>query len=387
MDAGRRHAALIASALALAWLGCENEGTQPRRASTSRSTPAGAHVEELEPDALAAHEPAPAIAERGATEVAGHAEDTPRRIEPAPATDAEYASEEPVATRRYVYRVQLVVPGSLGANRSDLVIPAAELFIDVSDERLRARFVGPGWPVEAGSEVRLRGDSPGVYVFDREGGRSLPPGAMSDWFEGGPRTRSGPRLWVRRDPLPAQRDVPGALICALLAEWTGEPRENVVRRCDGAAPMAFRVGFWRADRTADVPAELPRRSLRADEEGAPPPIGHTRSRAFLEPQALARLPAMERPPRDGTHPQDGAPAEGLELVNDTDARVVVTVEGVAIGWVDAGASGLFVGLTAGHYRVAALRPMGAVVIRPRAVAVPGRATVGAPRRARPAQDP
>jgi hypothetical protein len=219
-------------------------------------------------------------------------------------------------------------------------------------------------------------------VFDRDGGRSLPPGAMSEWFEGGPRDRTGPPLSVRRDPLPAQRELPGALVCALLAEWTGEPRENVVRRCDGAAPAAFRVGFWRAERTADVPVELPRRALRADEVDPPQPVGRSQSRAFLEPAALARLPSRERPPRELPPSEGEPPGEGMELVNESEARVVVTVEGVAIGWVDAGASGLFVGLTPGHYRVAAFRPMGAVVIRPRAVQVPGRTVLRSTRRAR-----
>lgn len=380
MDAHRRHAALIASAaLALTWLGCENESSQPRRATARPDVPAGAHVEELAPDELAQEAPPPPIAPAGADEVQEREGEAPRVIERAPAVDAEYANDDPVAARRYVYRVRFVVPDSLGANRSDLAIPAAELFIDVSDERLRARFVGPGWPVEAGSEVRLRGDSPGGYVFDREGGRSLPPGAMSEWFEGGPRNRTGPPLSVRRDPLRTQHEVPGALICALLAEWMGESRENVVRRCDHAAPMAFRVGFWRAERTADVPAELPRRALRADEVGPPQPIARTRSRAFLEPAALARVPPMAHPPRDAPSPEGEAPGEGLDFVNASDARVVVTVEGVAIGWVDAGASGLFVGLAPGYYRVAALRPMGAVVIRPRVVQVPGRTVLGTPR--------
>jgi hypothetical protein len=60
---------------------------------------------------------------------------------------------------------------------------------------------------------------------------------------------------------------------------------------------------------------------------------------------------------------------------------VVTVEGVAIGWVDSGATGLFVGLSPGMYRVAALRPLGAVVIRPRVVGVPGRTVLRGSRQA------
>jgi hypothetical protein len=352
---------------AMATFACENE--RPRPVLTVTPPSSGVHIEELSPSELAAQEPAPPLAAPSTTELS--TERQPWVVERAPASDADYSTDEPVETRRYVYRVHLAVPETLGANRSDLAIPAAELFIDVTDERLRARFVGPGWPVEAGSEIRLRGDSPGIYVFDRGGGRSLAPGLMSEWFEGGPRDRAGPLASVRRDPLPAQKEVPGALMCALLAEWTGEPREHFMRRCDRAAPLAFRVGFWRAERTADVPVELPRRAIRADEVGPPQPIVATSSRAFLEPAALARLPPMERPPRESSAAPSDVP-EGLEFVNDSESRVVVTVEGVAVGHVDAGARGLFIGFLPGHYRVAALRPMGAVISRPRAVRVPGR---------------
>lgn len=363
------HAAI--SACCLVMVSCENERLPVSPApSHGRNT----HVEELSEVELAAQEPAPPLSP-AAMEVSVE----PRRwaVERAPATDTAYATDEPIEARRYVYRVHLAVPETLGANRSDLAIPAAELFVDVSDERLRARFVGPGWPVEAGSEIRLRGDSPGVYVFDRHGGHSLAPGLMSEWFEGGPRDRAGPLAAVRRDPLPAQKEVPGALVCALLAEWTGEPREHFDRRCDRAAPLGFRVGFWRAERTADVPVELPRRALRADEIDPPQPIVATSNRAFLEPAALSRLPPMERPPRDSSAIAALEVPEGLEFMNDSPSRVVVTVEGVAVGYVDPAARGLFVGLLPGFYRVAALRPMGAVIMRPRAVRVPGRATLRA----------
>jgi hypothetical protein len=379
MDARLRHAALIV-AIGLA-LGCESGSATSRRPSAPRSRPpAGAHVEELSPDALAAEPPPPAIADTPAPgEPGAPPARAARTVERAPAPDSEYASDEPVPARRYVYSVRLVVPESLGVNRSDLAIPAAELFVDVSAERVRARFVGPGWPVEAGSEVRVRGDSPGAYVFDGRGGRSLAPGALSEWFEGGPRNRTGPPLSVRRDPAHTSQEVPGGLICALIAEWAGESRENLERRCDGRAPLGFRVGFWRAERTADVPVELPRRALRADEANEPAAVPASHSRAFLEPGALARLPAMERPPPSAGDEPAG-PAEGLEFVNESEARVVVTVEGVAVGWVDAGTSGLFVGLRPGSYRVAALRPMGAVVIRPRVAVVPGRSVLRASRR-------
>ena len=76
---------------------------------------------------------------------------------------------------------------------------------------------------------------------------------------------------------------------------------------------------------------------------------------------------------------DGAPEDGLIFANQSEARVVVTVEGVAVGWVESGAEGHFPGLAPGPYRVAALRPLGAVVIRPRIVSMPGRTVLRAVR--------
>jgi hypothetical protein len=49
---------------------------------------------------------------------------------------------------------------------------------------------------------------------------------------------------------------------------------------------------------------------------------------------------------------------------------VITVEGVPIGWADAGTTAHFVGLGGGVYRVGAMRPLGGVAARPRPVIVP-----------------
>jgi hypothetical protein len=293
---------------------------------------------------------------------------------PAAGPDVGHGSSEPVEARRIVYRVRLGVPGILGSPLVDLVLPAAELFIDVSDERLRARFVGPGWPVDAGSEVRLRGDSPGAYVIDGRGGRPLEPGALASWFEGGA-PRPGPRPYVRRDPVADDEDGPraGELVCALVAEWTGEARSAILPRCGRASPVAFRVGFFRGERTADVPIELPRAALRADDAPPLPEVAHVTSRALLEGDALARLRAeSHRGEELDTRDAEPPVAEGLVVVNESDGRMIVVVDGVAIGWVDAGATGHFVGLTPGVHEVGGMRPRGAVTMRRRLVAIPGR---------------
>lgn len=294
----------------------------------------------------------------------------------AAARDTEHDSDEPVAVRRYVYRLRLAVPAALGSN-GGLETPGTELLIDASAARLRARFVGSGWPVDAGAEVRLRGDSPGAYVFDGAGGRPLLPGEMSEWFEGGPR-RAGPPLVVRRDPaMPTGES--GLLVCALLAEWSGEPREAVVRRCDGRAPLGFRIGLWRGERTADLAVQVPARSLRSDELEAPEVVGDVESRAFFDPASLSRIePASAR--GEDPEPTDPlAPREGLLFVNESPTRVIVTVGGVPIGWVAPRASATFIGLRPGLARVGAMRPLGSIAMRPRLLSLPARTVLRAPR--------
>jgi hypothetical protein len=319
----------------------------------------------------------PAVAEASPT-----AEPTapPRTIAPAAARDTAFDSDDAVPVRRYVYRVRLGIPSALGDD-ADLATPAAELFIDASTERVRARFVGQGWPVDAGAEVRLRGDSPGVYVFDGSGGRPLLPGELGEWFEGGER-RPGPPLSVRRDPTMPTGEATGALVCALLAEWAGEEREGIERRCDGRAPIGFRVGLWRAERTADLQVELPRRSLRADEVDAPDPTLALASRAFFEPASLARLEppgarGQEVEPRDPS-----APGEGLLFVNQSATRVIVTAQGVPLGWVAPASEGYFVGLRPGVHQIGGLRPMGSIALRPRLVELPARTVLRQPRERR-----
>lgn len=364
----------FAALLGLAALGCEpDEITRPTRAPV----PEGAEVLEwnddeplLEAAAIEPIEAVPATATR-------------RTFLPAAGPDPEFDGDEPVVARRIVYRVRIGVPNIVGSPIVDLALPAAELYVDVSDTRLRARFVGSGWPVDAGSEVRLRGDSPGAYLIDGRGGRPLAPGELATWFEGGV-PRPGPRPYVRRDTY--SRDAvarPGDLICALVAEWAGDERSSMAARCNHSAPVAFRVGFFRGERTADVPIELPRSALRADERGTLPEVIAATSRAFLEPSALGRLRANVRAGDEVYRRDEGEPvAEGLVVENLSDGRMVVVVDGIAIGWVDAGASGTFVGITPGLHEVGAMRPRGAVIMRARIIEVPGRTVL----RARPVRE-
>lgn len=360
-----------ASLLLLSVLAACDRPSPPRLEEYEGEEIAAQVFEETEPPDPDAPPP-PAIGDAPSVVRARAASRRPPPVLPAH-PDLESAGRAPVRVRRYVYRVRMVVPAGLGDGSDRIARPSAELFLDVSHDRLRARFSGAGWPVGAGSEVRLRSDRYGVYLFDGAGGRPLEPGELAAWFEGGDVSRRGPPLRVFATYGPARRaepdeDMPGALVCAFLAELAGEPRENVMRRCERGAPHRFRIGFWRAEQTADVPVTLPRSALRADEVDPPPRVTAEPGRAFLEPSGLRRI-TPSRPPAEPL--SEGA----LEIVNESATRVIVTLEGVAAGWVDAGARASFVGLRPGSYEVGAIRPLGAVVQRGRAVTVPGTHTV------------
>lgn len=363
-------------------LACESvacEGGPERAPSVPMRTPARVeewHPEdEPSPEQPLAEVPSEAMAEAVSASSAGVEE--ARSIEPAAGPDTLYDSDEPVVARRYVYRVRLAIPSVLG-EAAELATPAAELYLDVSSERVRARFVGNGWPIEPGAEVRLRGDSPGAYLFSAEGGRPLLPGELALWFEGGPR-RPGPAMSIRRDLTAQSGDTSGALVCAFIAEWSGESRDSVARRCDGHAPAGFRVGLWRGERTADVEVEVPRRALRADQAEPPAAIPRATSHAFFEPSSLAHIRRANVRGEEPEGPSDDAPGEGFVFVNETATRVIVTVEGVPVGWIAPTSRGHFVGLAPAAYGVGALRPMGSIALRPRLIQLPTRTTLRAPR--------
>lgn len=287
-----------------------------------------------------------------------------RRIEPAALGDSEYTTRELVTARRIVYRVNIAVPSALRTQKPIISPPAGELHIDLSEHRLRARFIGPGWPIDEGSEVRMRGDVPGVYLFDAEGGRPVPPGQLSNWFQGG--TRGRVEL-ILQDYNATPTEGHADLLCHFLAEWTHIPRDEVLRSCAGMLPPIFRFGVWTADLTAFVPLQLPREDLRADTHEPPAPIDRVRQRQLLDREELARIPPL--PPRPGDAAVSGTGK--LSVDNRMGARVVVVVQGIAIGFVDASTRAVFEGLTPGMYRVAAMRTSSSLSRAALTIAVPG----------------
>jgi hypothetical protein len=302
-------------------------------------------------------------------------------VRTAVASDATEDSVELVPARRLVYRVSLLVPPSLQDRNAHVSAAAGELHIDASLQRLRARFVGPGWPVTEGVEVRLRPDVPGVYLFDALGGRSIGPGQLAAWFEG--RTivdmrEVQSRVRIRREYRAHAGEIsPGHLMCMLLAEWTNQPREAVQNRCFGLSPaQGFRFGPFSAELTAVVPLSLPRYSLRADDVDAPEPIAPAVSGAMLDTFDHLKPMRAEPATADGGTPSAGP----LEVANHTDTRAIIVVQGVPIGWVAAGERASFGNFAPGLYRVGALRPLGILRMPPRPIRIPGTLALGRPQR-------
>jgi hypothetical protein len=283
-------------------------------------------------------------------------------------SDEGEASTESIRVARLVYRVSFHVPPSFRDPRARLQAPAGELQVDASLDRLRARLLGPGWPAVEGTEMRLRADLLGVYLFDEHGGRSLGAGQLAAWFEGRETEAAQARVAVRREY--GARDegpVPGELLCALLAEWGNQDREALAPRCKGSLPPAFRVGPWSGELTAIVPMELPRSALRADEVDPPRLPSPTGGTVLLEREALARLP----PSRAAIGP--GGP---LVVHNQTSTRLIVLAQSVPVAFIDARQSLAIDGLVPGHYRMGAIRPLGVLRMPPKLVRIPGELKIG-----------
>jgi hypothetical protein len=277
--------------------------------------------------------------------------------------DEEYASDDPVSAVRLVYRVEIRSPPYFGRLPPAAPRMSAELLIDATPDRLRATFAGPGWPLSAGSQVRLRADREGTYVFDDRGGRPYPPSRLSEWFQNGAvEGRHKPYLGIQ-PPLSREATRVGTLVCAFLAEWTGRGRENHAWRCERGSPARFLFGPWVAERTAELPMQLPRSSLRADEVDPPNDIESARSGMLIPPHLVSRLaPSHER-----TIGTEGA---GLYVKNELDGRIIIVVGGIPIGWVDPGEGIAFEDLRPGTYFIGGMRPLGTTGWVPRYVALP-----------------
>jgi hypothetical protein len=307
------------------------------------------------------------------------------RVTPATVSDRQFDSAEPVSVRRLVYRATIELPQGLRVAHSPVLPSPSELHLDVGIDRLRGRFVGPSWPVDDGSEVRLRADVPGVYMFDGAGGRPLAPGHLASWFngdEGEQFARQPVRL--RAEPGPSAEG-PSELVCALIAEWTAQPRQALENSCAGGVLMQkFQFGIWSFDLTAIVPMTVPRSQIRADAVSLPRPLAGARGRNLLETRDIERLaPISQRQAGNNTGstglaPIDaGPPGSGvLRAENRGQTRMLVVVQGVPLAWLQPRAAMEFSGFTPGYYRVSGLRPYAQTAFAPAPMVIPGELLVG-----------
>lgn len=284
----------------------------------------------------------------------------------------EHTGNRPIRVKRLVYRFVVHPSWSLGNGRPELLAPTGELTVDVAGGRLRARFVGSGFPVDDGSEVRMRSDLPGVYVFDASGGRPVGTGQMAAWFQSGPGARTV-ELVVRT----SAEDDPTTidLVCRFFGEWAGTSISAVRRSCgaDGL-PVRFRFGPYRVERTAEAWIDRPERALRADHLDPPRGLVHRETVFFHTRDELALLSASTEEPPDRRRRRDEPEVvvtDGLMVENRTGARAMVTVDGVALGWLDPGLRASFEGIPAGGHLVGGMLPLGGVAKRSYHFELPG----------------
>jgi hypothetical protein len=303
------------------------------------------------------------------------------RVTPAPVADRQFDSDEPVQVRRLVYRATIDLPQGLRAPHTPVLPSPSELHLDVAVDRLRGRFVGPSWPVDEGSELRMRADIPGVYMFDGSGGRPLAPGHLASWFNGD-EGEQFPRqpVTVRAESGPSAEG-PSDLVCALIAEWTAQPRSALDQWCEnGTLLQKFKFGVWSFDLTAIVPMAMPRSQLRADAVALPKPLSSFRARHLLDTRDIERLaPIVIRPAANqGLAPIDaGPPGSGvLRAENRGSTRMLLVVQGVPIAWLQPRAATELTGFMPGYYRVGAVRTYAQNAPTPNPMVIPGEFLVG-----------
>lgn len=294
----------------------------------------------------------------------------PVEIEPALHRD-EFVSGGEVRVRRIIYQVNPVVTWALGYGNTELLAPTGEIVLDISGSRLRARFQGTGLAADDGSEIRLRADEHGTYVFDGRGGRSVGTGQLAAWYQDGPGAR-GVEFKLRQAVPDDAHTI--ELVCRFFGEWAGASIASVRRACGSLGlPTKFRFGPYRIDRTAETVVYLPETALRSDEREPPRGLRHESVVQFFEPRALARLaPTIDDVPERRLRPGEVRPTvdEGMTVENRTGARVLVTIDGVALGWLDPSETTHFSGMPPGGYWVGAMFPLGGIASRRRAHRLP-----------------
>jgi hypothetical protein len=281
--------------------------------------------------------------------------------------------------------------------------------------RMRASFLGQGYPWPEGTELRARADKFGqVLVWpDAKSYRNVVPGALRSLFADR-RLDIGPLFVPKVTPLPPgqwlgqptvrsilttpvaeiqidQASVPGAglgaaLLCRMLVELSGVEPDNSI--CNGEllplhaqltnAPGG-KLGFFvtslgKKQEFALSAIQVPPEHATFQSSGLPIPTGGAVSRALLS--SLRYRAAAPSAPSSSTAVL--TPSTGLVAVNRALSLRALIVDGIAVAWLAPGAEIALPELRNGQYAIAWRDFFGTFVEPSRNVVLPARVTLGDP---------
>jgi hypothetical protein len=275
------------------------------------------------------------------------------------AADGAFADGQPVPLVHVRYAITL-------PDERALLPTERALHLDDSGERASLQLVGTGLPMVPGTRVAARAGLTGFALLSPEGQRyrAISPDELQQWFLGHG-SRVGSTVSFRRsgDILVATR---GGLSLALATERGGEAHplgcRMLVALFLGGDPSAARAGCASAAipvratlRARGWPAIVLERTARTEEQ---------RPRASLAvppAEATPDLPLPQRAAHGGFFVRSELAALGgaqreehtLTITNGLSREALVFVDDVAIGWIAAGHTAAFSGLTDGRHAVRA----------------------------------
>jgi hypothetical protein len=301
--------------------------------------------------------------------------DDVRAIEP----DREFTGERPTEVVRARYAI--VLPDEHSTLTTERALTA-----DDQGDRLLLQLVGAALPVVPGMHVAARAGLTGFALTtpgnDRY--RAISPDELQRWFLGASSRADTIVAFRRTDQtvlatrgslsLLINTDADGGLhplLCrALVAIMLGGDPEAAHVGCANARlarRATLRAHGWSAlsiERTQRDLAQRPRDALAVPPADATPDMplpAHASTGAFFAPAELASLPGSHRA------------QDILTITSGLGREALVFVDDLAIGWLGAGETAAFVGLSAGRHAVRARSLDG--IERTRAMTVTFPATV------------
>ncbi len=295
--------------------------------------------------------------------------------------DETHRGDRPVRATRAVF--ELTLPDEHATLHIERV-----LRLDDDGERATALWMGAGLPITPGPRVAAHVGIAGFALVATDGNRyrASSPDDVHAWFAGDGSVgassvtfhRNGSTITAARGDLTVtlllDREGPARpLSCRMLvALWLGGDSSSARDGCrDARMPERVTVRHRQTSvaslaRSSREDVELPARSLAVPPALATPDLAlpaAASSGAFFAPVELARLP--------GAHD----PANTLTVHNALARSALVFVDDLAVGWVGAGATTMFVGLSGGSHTVRGRSLDGVARSRAAIVSLPGTQTL------------